>query len=376
MTREDDAQRLADEEGRALEKLGKELEAEFNPDTALEYEIVQRVSSQLWRLRRASLFESATIEAHRAERVQTDPERMDRFRKVFHQVYNPFEKLFEEHPHIKAQLDACQKEQAPEPTQPKSLDEKRNNEPDFSFVGELAFLEALTRLARYEGLLMRELTYTLTELPRNRSKAKSRSNSANNQCGAVSANRILISGENGKQFERLRRDFFKQLKPKTATERELVDHTVALTWRLRRGAAFEAPLISSARAAFKPPATYRPEWAIDGPDHPFLDNPVVGGDPEITPAGRQEAWKQIRAGQKEVEDEIREILGDEAQEILPDLWFMREREIQDKLEKLARYQAALTRQLVAMRKLLRSLQSNATPTETAPLCATSVASSG
>ena len=104
--------------------------------------------------------------------------------------------------------------------------------------------------------------------------------------------------------------------------------------------------------------------------------PAVGGNPGTTPAERQEAWKRIRAGQKKVEDEIAEVLG-EAQEILPDLWFIRGREIQEKLGKLARYQAALTRQLDAMRKLLRSPQSNATAKETAPCGgATSVASSG
>jgi hypothetical protein len=362
MITDEDDQRIADEEQKQREALCAELEAEFHPDTVLELEIVQRAGSVLWCLRRASLFESATIEAYRAEALQADPERQRRFREVFHRIQeNPLDYFLKKHPDIKARLDALAKEQNSIPTPPPEPAEKKPNaKPDFSFVCELTFLETLRRHARYESLLIRELSAVLPELPRNKSSAKS---NAASRHGAARPELILISGEDRKQFDNLRMEFAAQLTPRTAPQRELVEQIVARTWRLRRGGGFEAALLASARATFKRPANYRPQWAINGPNHPWLANPIVGGNPSITPAERQEEWKRIRAGQKRTEDKIAAILGDEAVEILPELWFVREREIQEKLEILARYQGALTRQLAALRRLLRSLQSQATETD-------------
>jgi hypothetical protein len=74
------------EDPKQFEALRVELEAEFNPQLAEERELVTRAAGLFWRLRRASTFEKAVIEAYRAERTQTDSEYTKRFHEAFNQA--------------------------------------------------------------------------------------------------------------------------------------------------------------------------------------------------------------------------------------------------------------------------------------------------
>ena len=62
---------IGDEDPAQFEKLRAELMEEYDPQSALEYELVERLSSLLWRLRRIPAFEAAIIDARRAE-VESD----------------------------------------------------------------------------------------------------------------------------------------------------------------------------------------------------------------------------------------------------------------------------------------------------------------
>ena len=115
--------------------------------------------------------------------------------------------------------------------------------------------------------------------------------------------------------------------------------------------------MEGARADFKPAIRPGAPWAIDGPDRIFGWSSKDGKLVKLTAAEREAEWKELSAWQKGVEKRVREILGDEGREdVLPDLWFMRGRDIQDQLAKMARYEAALSRQLASTRKLLHFLQ--------------------
>jgi hypothetical protein len=58
---------IGDEDPAHFERLRAELIAQYQPQSALECELVERLSSLLWRLRRVPAFEAAIIEARRAE---------------------------------------------------------------------------------------------------------------------------------------------------------------------------------------------------------------------------------------------------------------------------------------------------------------------
>jgi hypothetical protein len=58
---------IGDENPAQFDKLRAELMAEYDPQSALEGELVERLSSLFWRLRRIPAFEAAIIDARRAE---------------------------------------------------------------------------------------------------------------------------------------------------------------------------------------------------------------------------------------------------------------------------------------------------------------------
>lgn len=58
---------IGDEDPAQFDKLRVELMEEYDPQSALECELVERLSSLLWRLRRIPAFEAAIIDARRAE---------------------------------------------------------------------------------------------------------------------------------------------------------------------------------------------------------------------------------------------------------------------------------------------------------------------
>ena len=62
---------IGDEDPAQFDKLRLELMEEYDPQSALECELVERLSSLLWRLRRIPAFEAAIIDARRAE-VESD----------------------------------------------------------------------------------------------------------------------------------------------------------------------------------------------------------------------------------------------------------------------------------------------------------------
>ena len=347
---------IGGEDPKQFEALAAELEAEFKPQSA-ERELVVHAAGQLWRLRRATVIESAVIEVYRAERAQTDPENRKRYNEAFNQARGPlFEQLLKKDPPCEKADAAPPSEEKTEPT-PKMSErdgpgEKKSAKFDLSFVREPSFQDSLCRLAQHETQLMEELSRTLRLLPRNRTKKAN--SAAHNLKPTMSSDRIVIGGEDAEQFEQMRADFEGQLKPQTATERELVERVACLSWRSRRPPAFEAALLEGARADFKPAIRAGAPWPIDGPDRiPALC--FTDGKP--TAAEREAEWKKVSAWQKGVEKRVREILGDEGREdVLSDLWFMRERDIQDQLAKMARYEAALSRQLASTHKLLHFLQ--------------------
>jgi hypothetical protein len=237
--------------------------------------------------------------------------------------------------------------------------EKEASKVDFSFVRHPTLQDALWNVAQYERQLTQELSHILSLLPRTRTKTKKSGNSGGNRVEHPMASyRMVIDGEDTKQFERLRTDFERQLKPQTPTERELVERIVALSWRSRRVPAFETALMEAARIEFKAPSIKRELWAIDSPNHPLLGYGFQrdGKPATMTAAEREREWNKKLAWRKQIEDRTSALLGDEKQDILPDLWFMRGRDIQEKVGKLARYEAALARQLACTRKLLHLMR--------------------
>ena len=68
-------------------------------------------------------------------------------------------------------------------------------------------------------------------------KAKSRKNAFKH---GLTAQVIVIEGEDPKEFEKLRAKLEEDFKPRTALETELVNQVTGLVWRLRRIPAFEA----------------------------------------------------------------------------------------------------------------------------------------
>ena len=58
---------IGDEDPAQFDKLRVELMEGYDPQSALECELVERLSSLLWRLRRIPAFEAAIIDARRAE---------------------------------------------------------------------------------------------------------------------------------------------------------------------------------------------------------------------------------------------------------------------------------------------------------------------
>jgi len=345
-----------------FEALRADLEAEFSPQSAAEHELVLGAALQLWRLRRASVFESAVIEAYRAESAQADPAYRERYFRVFREVYEPilrksYEKCFSRETMKLIDAPRPEAEKRAVRTQLQAPPNRTN----FSFVQATAFQDALCKLARYEHQLTEALSRTLRLLPRTRTKSKRKNNSgAAKFVPPISPKRIVIGGEDVQQFENLRADLEAQLKPQTTAERELVERIVGLSWRLRRLPAFEAALLEAARAEFKPDKAAFRLWAVDGPNNPLLGYPSFrdGKRVEVTAAEREAEWKRINAQQKKVEAKVQEILGDEGRDVLPDRWFIRERDIQDRLVKLARYEAALAKQLAHTQKLLHFLQAS------------------
>lgn len=354
------------EDPKQFEALRVEIEADFNPQTAEERELVIRAAGLLWRLRRASAFESAVIEAYRAERTQTDSEYTKRFNEAFNQARDEagsplVKQLLTFSSWQKKPVDAVPPEA--ENTEPTPIMSERQREKelvkfDLSFVGEPSFQEALWKLARYETQLTEELSRTLRLLPRNRTGTERRVHSgANILKPAISSDRIVICGEDAEQFERLILEFERQYEPQTAVERELVERLVGLTWRIHRVPAFEAALMKEARAAFKPAITSGAQWAVDRPEYFFNYSFKDGKLAELTATEREAEWKKLSAWQKGVEKRTREILGDEGQEdVLAGLGYLRQPDIQHKLAKLGRFERALTKQFDCTRKLLNFLQ--------------------
>jgi hypothetical protein len=343
---------IAGEDPRQLETLREELEAEFNPQSAEQCELVVRAASELWRLRRASVIESALIEAFRTERDQTDPEKCKRYQEAIKQAGEPyFEQLLKKYRRgEKACVDA-----AP-PTPKMSVHEVPSDKElvklDLSFVREPSFQDSLCRLARYETQLMQELSRTLRLLPQNSTKPQRRG-ATKKPTG--STERTVIWGEDIEQFEHMRAVFERQLEPQTAAERELVERIAWLSWRLRRVPVFEATLMEGARADFQPAKRPGEAWFIDGPDGILSWSSRYGK--ELTAAEAEAKWKEVSEEQREIEKKAREIVGDEGREhVLPHLWFMRGRDIQDQLAKMASYERALSRQLASTHKLLHFLQ--------------------
>ena len=351
------------EDPKQFEVLRVELEAEFNPQLAEERELVIRAAGQFWRLRRAGNFESAVIEGYRAERTQTDSEYTKRFNEAFSQaraeaelVKWPFEKFSSRQ---KKPVDAVPPEaENTEPT-PKMIERPREKDLvkfDLSFVGEPSFQDALCKWARYETQLTEELDRTLRLLPRNRTRTERRANSGAYK-PTISSDRIVLRGEDAKQFERMSLEFERQYEPQTAVERELVERLVGLTWRLRRVPAFVAAVLEAARAAFKPAIRSGAQWAVDRPEYIFGYSFKDGKLVELTATEREAEWKKLSAWQEGVDKRTREILGDEGREdVFADLGYLRQPDIQHKLAKLARFERALTRQFACTRKLLHFLQ--------------------
>ena len=58
---------IGDEDPAQFDKLRAEVMEQYDPQSALERELVERLSSLLWRLRRIPAFEAAIIDARRAE---------------------------------------------------------------------------------------------------------------------------------------------------------------------------------------------------------------------------------------------------------------------------------------------------------------------
>lgn len=352
------------EDPKQFEALRVELEAEFNPQLAEERELVTRATGLLWRLRRASASESAVIEAYRAERMQTGSEYTKRFNEAFNQVRDEaggplVKQLLTFSSRQKKPVDAVPPEaENTEPT-PKMSERPREKELvkfDLSFVGEPSFQDALIKWARYETQITEELGRTLRLLPRNRTRTERRANSGAYK-PTISSDRVVLRGEDAKQFECMRSEFGRQLKPQTAAEHELVERLVGLSWRLRRVPAFEAAVLEAARAAFKPAIRSGARWAIDCPEslpsHALRNGKLV----ELTAAERDAEWEKLSAWQEGIEKRVREKLGDEGREdVFADLGYLRQPEIQHKLAKMARFERALTRQFACTRKLLHFLQ--------------------
>ena len=334
------------------------LLAEFNPQVAPERELLDRVLGHFWRNRRASLFESAVIAAYRAERGQLDPHYAARYCRALNEITEPnFAAWVDQHrPQYKAQIFAVRDEPPPQPSEP--VREEGLSKPDFSFVKEAAFLDTICKWASYEGQLTQALSRSLRSLLQSRSNSKWGNNYETDKLVELTSDRIVIAGEDIRALQQLRADLEQQLGPRTVIERELVELIVGLNWRLRRVSVFEVAYIASVRAESKPRKPDFKRWAIEGPDNPLLRFPEYrdGQLVDPTPEEIEAEWQKISARQREIEAKIKEMLGETSEEVLTDLWVVRERKAQLGFSKLGRYEAMLTRQLDRIQALLRFVQ--------------------
>jgi hypothetical protein len=60
----------------------------------------------------------------------------------------------------------------------------------------------------------------------------------------LTAQKLLMPGESAEEFEALLAELFREHRPETVSERQLVDFIATLQWRLRRTATFETSLLN------------------------------------------------------------------------------------------------------------------------------------
>ena len=124
---------------------------------------------------------------------------------------------------------------------------------------------------------------------------KARSSAADALKHGLATDLILVSGEDGREFEEFATKIVDDLQPQGALERALTDQIVTLFWRLRRVPVLEAAVFNARDAT----ESKREAWSFDGKkrrDHleemaqRFL--PKDRRDPPDSPAAASEVTEQ------------------------------------------------------------------------------------
>jgi hypothetical protein len=157
---------IGDEDPTEFEVLRDELGEEFAPLGGLESQLVDRLASLLWRIRRVPRFEATVIEAHRAEIARTrtsesltDKEHHDHLAAMLEKWLSPTQALMDQSVELPWEQE--------ETTETQAEDEK----PD-SFASEIGMAlirdsqngDMLGKLSRYEASLLSGFIKTLNML--------------------------------------------------------------------------------------------------------------------------------------------------------------------------------------------------------------------
>jgi hypothetical protein len=185
-------------------------------------------------------------------------------------------------------------------------------------------------------------------------KAASRRNALTH---GLTANKLMLEGEDPDVFKALRDELFNEFKPGSAYEEQLTEHMVAVLWRLRRVPVFEAALLSW--------MAYRQEERHDS-EYRWNENPPV----DYLDYGRHLGFGPFNE-QLEVRPRNGRLAPDTRARLK--LGRLLEAEINKNLTaKLGRYEAQLFRQLKQTRQELEEVKAariGAKPAEAAALLA-------
>jgi hypothetical protein len=173
----------------------------------------------------------------------------------------------------------------------------------------------------------------------------------------LTAQSVVIGGENPNDFEDIRSGFEKDFVPRSSLERELVERLAGLSWRLRRIPVFEAAAIRLPRRDVQATEPGYPV-ALRAPEE-LRDQFIKWIEEE-----REECWSQYRLkGSPEVTQDAKimtKIERDPEVERLKELGLAltRDDRLHDVLSKLSRHETALMNAFMKTLRMLLLLQSN------------------
>ena len=167
---------VGDEDPSQFEELRAELVQEFKPRPGIEFALVDRLATYIWRMRRIPIFEAALINVTRAENDKNNPwiadelMRRENMSKIAERFRLASEQLFKDHRPPKLVSDELTNSGRVDPAREEEEEKVEElEEPKVAISGAvllelLQSQDVLGKLARYEAALANGFKRTIQEL--------------------------------------------------------------------------------------------------------------------------------------------------------------------------------------------------------------------